>query len=86
MASAGIIRLGLSSDGRLKGKDRLRDYWSRALEMLPNLHFELLDLSESPDSVVVRYLNDRGDTVSEYLRLNGAGRIVQGSANHLITV
>jgi ketosteroid isomerase-like protein len=84
MVSAGIIRLGLSPEGRLKGKNLLRSYWSRALESLPNLHFRLLDMSASPDSVVVRYVNERGQTICEYLRLNGEGRIVQGSANHLV--
>lgn len=86
MVSDGIVRLGVSADGRVAGKDRLRVYWSRALESLPGLHFELLDIAESPDSVVVRYRNDRGQTVSEYLRLNEAALIVQGSANHGLEV
>lgn len=83
MSSPAIIKLGLNPTGQLKGKDRLRAYWSRALASLPNLHFELLDLSVSPDSVIVRYVNERGNTVCEYLRFNGEGRIVQGSANQL---
>jgi hypothetical protein len=84
MSSPGIVRLGLGQDGRLRGKNKLRDYWSRALLELPNLHLDLLDVFESPDSAVVRYLNDRGPTVCEYLRLNPEGRIVQASANHLV--
>ena len=84
MSSAGIIRLGINPDGYLKGKDSLRAYWGRALAGLPNLHLSLLDLSVSPDSIVVRFKNDRGHTISEYLRLNAEGKIVQGSANHLV--
>ena len=82
MSSPGIVRLGLSPDGRLQGKDKLRAYWSRVLSNLPNLHFDLLDVFVSPDSAVVRYVNDRGQTVCEYLRLNAGGKIVQASANH----
>jgi hypothetical protein len=82
MVSAGIIRLGLNAAGRVQGKAQLRAYWSRALENLPDLRFELLDVSMSPDSIVVRYRNERGQTICEYLRLNAAGRIIQGSANH----
>jgi ketosteroid isomerase-like protein len=82
MVSAGIIRLGINTAGRVEGKAHLRAYWSRALENLPDLWFELLDVSASPDSIVVRYRNERGQTICEYLRLNGAGRIIQGSANH----
>jgi len=81
MVSAGIIRLGLDTSGRLKGKDRLRAYWSKALANVPNLHLELIDLYSSPDSVVVHFQSDRGHTNCEYLRLNGDGKIVQGSAN-----
>lgn len=83
MASAGIIRLGTDAAGVLKGKDKLRAYWSQALAKNPNVHFVLLDVSVSPDSVVVRYRNDRGHTVSEYLRMNDRGLSVQGSANHV---
>lgn len=84
MVSAGIIRLGINAAGRVEGKAHLRAYWTRALENLPNLRFDLLDVSVSPDSIVVRYRNDRGQTICEYLRLNGAGRIIQGSANHVL--
>jgi predicted ester cyclase len=84
MVSGVIIRLGINPDGRVLGKSDLRAYWARALETLPNLHFTLLDLSVSPDSVIVRYVNERGSTMCEYLRVGGNGKIIQGSANHLI--
>lgn len=84
MTSAGIARLGLDARGHLKGKDCLRAYWSRALAGLLNLRFDLLDVSASPDSVVVRYRNERGSTICEYLRTNAEGLIVQGSSNHAI--
>jgi len=37
----------------------------------------------SPDSLVVFYRNERGAQICEYLRLDAAGKIRQGSANHL---
>ena len=40
--------------------------------------------SMSPDSVVVFYENERGGRICEYLRLDDAGKIRQGSANHLV--
>jgi hypothetical protein len=36
----------------------------------------------SQDSVVVFYENERGKRICEYLRVNDAGLIVQGSAHH----
>jgi hypothetical protein len=49
---------------------------------VPNLHFTLIEVFVSPDSVVVFYANERGKKICEYLRVNAAGRILQGSANH----
>jgi predicted ester cyclase len=63
-------------------QNRLQTYWGKALQLLPDLHFELIDLFVSPDSVVVFYKNDRGAKVCEYLRLDAQGKIMQGSANH----
>jgi hypothetical protein len=64
----------------VRGKDALRAYWGKALGLLPNLHFTLIEVFVSPDSVVVFYANERGKKICEYLRVNAAGRI--GSANH----
>ncbi len=83
MTSDRIQMLGFDASGTLRGKPNLRAYWGKALGFAPNLHFELIDTYVSPDSVVVFYQNDRGKKICEYLRLNAAGKIVQGSANHL---
>ena len=78
-----IPAMGFDSSGTVRGKDALRAYWGKALALLPELHFALIDLFVSPDSVVVFYENERGKKICEYLRVNAAGLIVQGSANHL---
>ena len=88
MSSDGIIRLGLALQGSVRGKQNLRVYWSKALALLPNLHFVPTGYFTSPNSVIVHYTNDRGQEICEYLRVGGtgasAGLIVQGSANHLM--
>ena len=84
MTSDRIPALGFDASGTVRGKDALRAYWGKALGLLPNLHFTLIDLFVSPDSVVVFYANERGKKICEYLRVDAAGRIVQGSANHLL--
>lgn len=83
MTSDRIPAMGFDASGTLRGKESLRAYWSKALGLLPELHFSLIDLFVSPDSVVVFYENERGKKICEYLRVNEAGLIVQGSANHL---
>ena len=83
MTSDRIPMLGFDACGTVRGKETLRAYWSKALGLIPNLHFTLIDLFVSPDSVVVFYANERGKKICEYLRVNETGLIVQGSANHL---
>ncbi|MBR0816314.1 nuclear transport factor 2 family protein [Bradyrhizobium liaoningense] len=82
MTSDRIPAMGFDASGTVRGKDTLRAYWGKALALLPELHFTLIDLFVSPDSVVVFYENERGKRICEYLRVNDAGLIVQGSANH----
>ena len=83
MTSDKIQALGFEASGTLRGKDRLRAYWSTALKRVPDLHFELIDLFVRPDSVILFYRNQRDMKICEYLRLDAAGRIRHGSANHL---
>jgi ketosteroid isomerase-like protein len=83
MTSDKIPALGFDASGTLRGKARIRAYWGKGLGLLPNLHFDLIDTYVSPDSIVVFYQNERGGKICEYLRLNAAGKIIQGSANHL---
>jgi ketosteroid isomerase-like protein len=84
MTTDKIVALNLAASGTLRGKDMLRVYWSKGLQLLPNLHFTLIDTYVSPDSIVVFYQNERGARICEYLRLDDAGKIRQGSANHLV--
>jgi len=83
MTSDRIPPLGFDASGTVHGKDSLRAYWSKALSLIPELHFTLIDTYVSPHSVVVFYQNERGQKICEYLRLDAAGKIRQGSANHL---
>lgn len=84
MTSDRIPAMGFDASGTVRGKHALRAYWGKAFALLPELHFALIDLFVSPDSIVVFYENERGKRICEYLRVNEAGLIVQGSANHLV--
>src|SRR4051812_18527409 len=70
MTSDRIQAFGFGASGTLRGKTNLRAYWGKALQLRPNLHFELIDVFVSPDSAVVFYENERGGKICEYLRLN----------------
>lgn len=51
-----MIKLTLGGDaGTLKGKEAIGAYWRAALDKVPDLHFELLDVTEGVDSLAVYY-------------------------------
>ena len=51
-----MIKMALGGDtGTLKGKVAIGAYWQAALEKMPDLHFELLDVTEGVDSIAVYY-------------------------------
>jgi ketosteroid isomerase-like protein len=83
MTSDLIPAMGFDPSGTVRGKADLRAYWSKALALIPELHFTLIDTYVSPNSVVVLYQNERGKKICEYLRLDATGKIRQGSANNL---
>ncbi len=74
MTSDRIPALGFDCSGTLRGKANIRAYWAKALTLIPNLQFELIDTYVSPDSIVVFYQNERGAKICEYLRVDARAR------------
>src|SRR5438477_9908451 len=66
MTSDRIVQLGFSVQGSLRGKHNLRAYWSKALAGITDLHFKLIAVYTSPNSLVVHYENQRGQMICEY--------------------
>jgi ketosteroid isomerase-like protein len=60
-------RLLKGSNGSVRGKAALRDYWSEGLRLIPDLHFEILDLYLGVNTLVINYRNQRGELVNEVL-------------------
>lgn len=70
------------SDGVLRGKAALRDYWTTGLRGLPDLRFEVLGTYAGVDTLVINYRNQRGGLVCEVLRFED-GLVVQGGGTYL---
>jgi hypothetical protein len=60
MHSPIIMQLMGDPTGRLKGKDVVAVYWSRALEALPDLKFELLKTLIGINSITLYFSGQRG--------------------------
>jgi len=51
-----MIKLaGGIESGSLQGKEEVRAYWQKALNKIPDLHFELVDVTSGVDSVALYY-------------------------------
>ncbi|MFB7668671.1 nuclear transport factor 2 family protein [Kitasatospora sp. NPDC056138] len=71
-ASPRILQLLGDPSGEARGKDALRAYWSKALRLLPDLHFTVEDVRASVDTLVINYRNERGQAVAEVLTFRAA--------------
>lgn len=68
-------------DGRLAGKEALREYFAAGLERFPDLHFEPVGLFVGLDSLVLHYRS--ADRLSaEVIFLNEHDKIVRYSAHY----
>lgn len=69
--------------GVVRGKAALRDYWSAALELMPDLHFDILGVYRGQSVLIINYRNQRGDLVNEVLEFDG-GRVRRGHGTYLV--
>lgn len=68
--------------GVVLGIDKLRDYFSRQLQKFSTLHFQLLDVFTSPQSIVLYYKINRGLLASEVMILDDTMKAVKVFANY----
>lgn len=79
--SPASIRITGDPSGRVVGKDALRSYWGRALEMTPDLRFTLKSIFNGVDGVAIRYHSSRtGAEVVEVHRLDAEGLVREAAA------
>jgi ketosteroid isomerase-like protein len=77
-----VQRLGVV-DGKLKGKEAVRRYWSQGLASAPKLRFTLIDVIVGVNSVAIMYENHTlARTVVEYIQFDEQKRGVRAEALH----
>jgi ketosteroid isomerase-like protein len=69
------------SDGVIRGRAALRDYWTTALGLIPDLHFEVVASYVGVNTLVINYRNQKGNLVSEVLIFEGP-LVVQGHGTY----
>jgi len=59
------------SEGVVRGKAALREYWCAALKNMPFLRFELVAIYQGESVLVINYRNHSGALVNEVLEFEG---------------
>jgi len=71
-----MIKMAIGIDsGSLKGKASVADYWSKALVKIPDLHFELIEVTTSVSSIALYYKSVMNKMAIEVMSFNEEGLV-----------
>lgn len=82
MTSPFIATIMNEPTGTIKGKERVRAYWAQALERLPDLHFDLIEVLASVDSITIYYHAVLGKRAAEVLFFDDNGKVRRAVAHY----
>ena len=82
MSSPVIIKVAGEPSGTLKGKAAVAAYWAKALQLVPNLHFELVATLVGVTSITLYYNGVRGPS-AEVFHFNPDGKVTKAYAHYL---
>lgn len=70
-----IKMVGGINSGTLKGKESVSEYWKKALNKIPDLHFELIEVTEGVDSIALFYKSVMNKNAIEVMFFNKNGKV-----------
>ncbi|HEX2280233.1 MAG TPA: nuclear transport factor 2 family protein [Thermomicrobiales bacterium] len=76
-----VSRLGIP-DGTVRGKEQLRDYFSRGLQPGSQLHFTLQRVLIGVDGIAIYYTRHDGSHSVDIMTLDSAGKIQTARVYH----
>ena len=82
MTSPKIIQLADEPSGTLRGKAAVGAYWARALQLIPDLHFELITTLVGVNSITLYYLGAQGRLAAEVFHFNQEQKVIQAFAHY----
>lgn len=81
MSSPVIRQIMGEPSGTLKGKERIAEYWRKALARAPNLHFEKLHVLCGANSVTIVYRGHRGLSAEVFV-FASTGKVAEAFAHY----
>jgi len=72
-------------DGKLSGKEEIREHFRLGLELAPNLHFTLESIFQAPSGYAVLYQRENGNRVIDRVVLDQHGKAKEITAYYAAT-
>jgi hypothetical protein len=82
MSSPKIIQIAGEPSGTLKGKNAVGKYWAKALELIPDLRFELVNVLIGVNSLALTYKGARGRLASEVFHFDSDRKVSRAYAHY----
>ncbi len=84
MTSPKITQLTHETSGTLRGKIAVGNYWETALDLIPNLQFELVHTLIGVNSLTLYYRSVNQQLVAEVFHFNAQQKVSQAFAHYLV--
>ena len=82
MTSPVIVQIAGEPSGTLRGKQAVGAYWRNALQLIPDLQFELISLLVGVGSITLYYKGARGRLAAEVFHFGPDRRVVKAFAHY----
>jgi hypothetical protein len=83
MTSPKIIQIAHEPSGTLRGKIAVGNYWATALQLLPDLQFELISTLVGVNSITLYYKGAKGQLAAEVFHFNSQQQVTRAFAHYL---
>jgi hypothetical protein len=83
MSSPYIARIADEPSGKLRGKNAIGAYWTKALELVPELHFDLVTTLTGANSITLYYRGHRG-LAAEVFVFGPDRKVVEAFAHYAV--
>jgi ketosteroid isomerase-like protein len=82
MTSPVIVQIAGEPSGTLCGKQAVGAYWQKALQLIPDLQFELISLLVGVGSITLYYKGARGRLAAEVFHFGPDRKVVKAFAHY----
>ncbi|MFA6172929.1 MAG: nuclear transport factor 2 family protein [Kiritimatiellales bacterium] len=82
MSSPVIIRIAGEPSGTLRGKAAVGAYWRKALQLIPDLKFELVSVLTGVSSITICYKGARGRPAAEVFHFGSDRKVTKAFAHY----